>query len=114
MAEDRFKLLFDATVDYAIFHLSLDGTVETWNEGAQRIFLYEPEEMVGRSGTVLFTPEDNLQGVPEHEARFAIETGRAEDSRWHIRKDGSRFWANGVMVGLRDESGEVVGLAGGR
>ena len=56
-------------------------------------------------------PEDNLQGVPEHELRFAIQSGRAEDSRWHIRKDGSRFWANGVMVGLRDEAGTVTGVA---
>jgi two-component system, cell cycle sensor histidine kinase and response regulator CckA len=111
MANDHFQLLFESTVDYAIFTLSLDGIVETWNPGARRIFLYEPPEIVGHTGTVLFTPEDNLQGVPEHEIRFAIETGRAEDSRWHLRKDGSRFWANGVMVGLRDESGTVVGLA---
>jgi PAS domain S-box-containing protein len=52
-----------------------------------------------------------LQGIPEREARFATDTGRAEDSRWHLRKDGSRFWANGVMVGLRDDAGQVVGLA---
>jgi len=111
MAHDRYQQLFESTVDYAVFHLSLDGTVETWNPGAHRIFQYEPGEIVGRSGTVLFTPEDNLQGVPEHELRFAIQSGRAEDSRWHIRKDGSRFWANGVMVGLRDEAGTVTGVA---
>jgi two-component system, cell cycle sensor histidine kinase and response regulator CckA len=111
MAHDRYQQLFESTVDYAVFHLSLDGTVETWNPGARRIFLYEPGEIIGRSGTVLFTPEDNLEGVPEHELRFAIETGRAEDSRWHIRKDGSRFWANGVIVGLRDEAGAVTGVA---
>jgi two-component system, cell cycle sensor histidine kinase and response regulator CckA len=111
MADDRYRRLFESTVDYAVFHLTLDGTVETWNPGAQRIFLYEPGEIIGRSGTLLFTPEDNLQGVPEHELRFAIQSGRAEDSRWHIRKDGSRFWANGVMVGLRDESGTVTGVA---
>jgi two-component system cell cycle sensor histidine kinase/response regulator CckA len=111
MTHDRYQQLFESTVDYAAFHLSLDGTVETWNPGAQRIFLYEPGEIIGRTGTLLFTPEDNLQGVPEHELRFAIESGRAEDSRWHIRKDGSRFWANGVMVGLRDEAGAVTGVA---
>jgi PAS domain S-box-containing protein len=98
-------------VDYAVFHLSLDGVVETWNPGAQRIFLYEPSEIVGCPATVLFTPEDNLQGVPEQEIRFAIQAGRSQDSRWHLRKDGTRFWANGVMVGLRDHSGNVLGLA---
>src|SRR5919112_2488704 len=111
MVDDRYQLLFESTVDYAVFHLSLDGTVETWNPGAARIFLYEPSEILGRSGTLLFTPEDNLQGVPQQEIRPAVETGRAEDSRWHLRKDGTRFWANGVMVGLRDPAGEVLGLA---
>jgi two-component system, cell cycle sensor histidine kinase and response regulator CckA len=111
MDVERYRLLFEATVDYAVFHLSLDGLIETWNVGAERIFGYEPADIVGRSASVLFTPEDNLQGAPEHEQRFAIETGRAEDSRWHVRKDGSRFWANGVMIGLRDDSGTIIGLA---
>jgi PAS domain S-box-containing protein len=111
MNQDRYRLLFEATVDYAVIHLGLDGNIETWNPGAERIFRYEPQEVIGRHGSMLFTPEDNLQGVPEREAKFALESGRAEDSRWHLRKDGSRFWANGVMVGLRDDSGAVVGLA---
>jgi two-component system cell cycle sensor histidine kinase/response regulator CckA len=108
---DLYRLLFETTVDYAVFHLSLDGTIQTWNPGAARIFGYEEAEIVGRHGSVLFTPEDNLNGAPEQEARFSIESGRAEDSRWHLRKDGSRFWANGVMVGLRDPDGRVIGLA---
>jgi two-component system cell cycle sensor histidine kinase/response regulator CckA len=108
---DRYRLLFDSTVDYAVFHLGLDGTITTWNIGAERIFGFEALEIIGRHGSVLFTPEDNLQGIPEREARFAAESGRAEDSRWQLRKDGSRFWANGVMVGLRDEAGKLVSLA---
>jgi two-component system cell cycle sensor histidine kinase/response regulator CckA len=107
---ERYRLLFEETVDYAVFHVSPDGVIETWNPGAIRIFGYEVSEAIGRPGAMLFTPEDNLQGVPEQEIRFAIETGRAEDSRWHLRKDGTRFWANGVMIGLRDDSGAVVGL----
>ncbi|MEA2714528.1 MAG: hypothetical protein QOK27_2489 [Gemmatimonadales bacterium] len=111
MDADRYRLLFEATVDYAVFHVSPVGMVETWNIGAERIFGYEAPEIVGRHTSVLFTPEDNLQGVPERELKFAIETGRAQDSRWHLRKDGSRFWANGVMVGLRDDAGRLVGMA---
>jgi two-component system, cell cycle sensor histidine kinase and response regulator CckA len=108
---DQYRRLIETTVDYAVFHVGLSGKIETWNAGAERIFLYAPDEIIGRPGSVLFTPEDNLQGAAEHEMRFAVESGRAEDSRWHLRKDGSRFWANGVMVGLRDDSGRVVGLA---
>jgi two-component system cell cycle sensor histidine kinase/response regulator CckA len=111
MIADFYRILVESSVDYAIFHLSLDGTIETWNPGAVRIFGYEPQEIIGRHGTLLFTPEDNLAGAPEEEARYASNTGRAEDSRWHVRKDGSRFWANGVMLGLRDDSGTLVGLA---
>jgi two-component system cell cycle sensor histidine kinase/response regulator CckA len=85
--------------------------LETWNLGAERIFGYEGPEIIGRHASVLFTPEDNFQGVPERELKFAIETGRAQDSRWHIRKDGSRFWANGVMLALRDDAGSLVGMA---
>jgi two-component system, cell cycle sensor histidine kinase and response regulator CckA len=111
MTLDLYRLLFETTVDYAVFHLSLEGIIQTWNPGATRIFGYEAAEILGRPGTVLFTPEDNLQGAPEHEVRYAVETGRAEDSRWHLRKDGSRFWANGVMAGLREPGGPLVGLA---
>ena len=111
MDVDRYRQLFEATVDYAVFHLNFSGIVETWNIGAERIFGYEGSEIVGQHASVLFTPEDIFGGVPERELKFAIETGRAEDSRWHIRKDGSRFWANGVMVGLRDETGALTGMA---
>jgi two-component system cell cycle sensor histidine kinase/response regulator CckA len=110
MDSDRYQLLFESTVDYAVFHVSPSGVVETWNAGAERIFGYAPAEIIGRSASILFTPEDNLQGVPERELKFAMESGRAQDSRWHLRKDGSRFWANGVMVGFRDESGNLAGL----
>ena len=111
MDSDRYRLLFEATVDYAVLHVSPAGMVETWNVGAERIFGYEAPEIIGRHASVLFTPEDNFQGVPERELKFAMETGRAQDSRWHVRKDGSRFWANGVMVGLRDDAGSLVGMA---
>jgi two-component system cell cycle sensor histidine kinase/response regulator CckA len=108
---ELYRLLIESSVDYAIFHLSLDGTIQSWNLGAVRIFGYEGAEIIGRHGSILFTPEDNLAGAPEEEARNASKSGRAEDSRWHLRRDGSRFWANGVMLGLRDESGTLVGLA---
>jgi PAS domain S-box-containing protein len=109
--EDRYRLLVEASVDYAIFHLGLTGLIETWNPGAERIFGYAPAEIIGEHGSVLFVPEDVFRGEPEREFRFASETGRAEDSRWLQRKDGTRFWANGVMVGLRDQGGSLLGLA---
>jgi two-component system cell cycle sensor histidine kinase/response regulator CckA len=111
MDDERYRLIVEASVDYAIFHIGLDGIIESWNPGAERIFGFSADEIVGRHGSILFVPEDVFRGEPEREAKFAAETGRAQDSRWHLRKDGSRFWANGVMVGLRDRAGALLGVA---
>jgi two-component system cell cycle sensor histidine kinase/response regulator CckA len=111
MDDERYRLIVEASVDYAIFHVSLQGLIESWNPGAERIFGFTSDEIIGQHGSVLFVPEDVFRGEPEREVKFASETGRAQDSRWHLRKDGSRFWANGVMLGLRDKSGTVRGLA---
>jgi PAS domain S-box-containing protein len=111
MTEDLYRLLVEASVDYAIFHVGLDGLIESWNPGAQRIFGYASEEILGRHGSILFVPEDVYRGEPDREMKFAVETGRASDTRWHLRKDGSRFWANGVMMALRDQAGATLTLA---
>jgi two-component system, cell cycle sensor histidine kinase and response regulator CckA len=110
MDPNHYRLLFEATVDYAVLHVSLSGVIQTWNRGAERLFGYESDEVIGRPWSVLFTPEDNLQGIPDRERNLAIESGRAEDTRWQRRKDGSRFWANGVTVSLQEEN-RLVGLA---
>ena len=111
MEEDRYRLLVEASVDYAIFHIALDGVIQTWNPGAERTFGYTPSEIIGQHGSILFVPEDVFRGEPERELKLATETGRAIDTRWHLRKDGTRFWAHGVMVGLRDPEGTLHGLA---
>ena len=111
MEDERYRLLFEASTDYAIFLVSLDNVIESWNPGAERIFRYPAEEIIGRHASILFVPEDVFRGEPEREVKYAAETGRAQDTRWHLRKDGSRFWANGVMVGLRDKAGDLKGLA---
>lgn len=111
MEDERYRLIVDASTDYAIFHVGLDGIIQTWNPGAEHIFGFAAEEIVGRHGSILFVPEDVFRGEAEREMKLAAETGRAQDTRWHLRKDGTRFWANGVMVGLRDRSGTLLGLA---
>ena len=77
MEDERYRLLFEASIDYAIFLVSLDNIIESWNPGAERIFRYTADEIVGRHGSILFVPEDVFRGEPEREAKYAAETGRA-------------------------------------
>jgi PAS domain S-box-containing protein len=106
-SEERQRLLIESATDFAIFTLSPDGKVDTWNTGAEKVFGYKESEILGKPGAILFTPEDQANGIPEKEMRTAAKKGRAEDERYHLRKDGSRFYASGVMTSLFD-----VGLQG--
>ncbi|MEO7539898.1 MAG: PAS domain-containing sensor histidine kinase, partial [Pyrinomonadaceae bacterium] len=96
--EDRLGLLMDSLTDHAILSLDPDGLIDSWNKGAELIFGYTHREIMGRSGDILFTPEDIARGIPSKEMRTARRTGRALDQRWHLRKDGTRFFADGVMM----------------
>ena len=107
---DDFRRLVDGAVDFAIFSLSASGTIVMWNVGAERLFGYRAEEAIGQEPDFLFTPEDRAIGEPEREVRIAGTEGRAIDDRWHVRSDGSRFWANGIMTALRDDAGSVDGF----
>ena len=107
--EERLRLLIDSAVDYAIFTMTFDGTIDSWNVGAGRMFGYDTEEVIGKNFALLFTPEDRAAGVPEREAGQAATVGRAEDERWHVRKDGSRLYCSGVTTRLGGDA--PVGLA---
>jgi PAS domain S-box-containing protein len=109
-AEEMFRLLVESVKDYAIFATDSAGVVVIWNTGAERIFGYADTEIIGENANILFTPEDRERGAPEHEMATAIAEGRAEDERWHMRKDGSRFWASGIATPLRDKAGSLTGF----
>jgi PAS domain S-box-containing protein len=104
---DLLRLIFESATDFAVFVEDGSGCVIRWNVGAERLTGYSEEEMVGRDGDVIFTPEDRAAGAPEHERSQALLTGRAEDERWHQRKDGTRFWASGLMTPLPSGKGFV-------
>lgn len=110
-SEERFGRLVEAAKDYAIFMTDADGRVSTWNEGAARLFGYEEGEIAGRDGSVLFVPEDREGGAHERELGKARTEGRAEDERWHLRKDGTRFWASGFVRPILDEEGDLLGFS---
>jgi PAS domain S-box-containing protein len=98
----------ESTKDYAIITYDLAGRITRWNAGAEQIFGWTEKEAVGQTTHFIFTAEDIRKKVPENELANALKKGRAEDERWHLRKDGSRFYASGVMQLLRD--GAVEGF----
>ncbi len=110
LTEERFRLMVQTVQDYAVFLMDPEGNVASWNEGAQRILGYTTEEIMGKSGALLFTEEDRRNGLPEQELRTAAETGKATDENWLVSKRGLRFWASGATTALRDESGNLRGF----
>lgn len=107
-SNEQLQLIIESTKDYAIITFDLKGFITGWNSGAERIFGYSEKEVLGRYAAFLFTPEDQSQGIPEQEMRIALKEGRAEDERWHIDKNGSRFFMSGVLHPLKD--GRVKGF----
>jgi PAS domain S-box-containing protein len=107
----RLQLLMDAIVDYAIFMLDTDGNIVSWNSGAARLKGYTSDEIIGRSFSIFYTPEDRADRLPQRALATAHETGRCSMEGWRVRKDGSRFWALVVIDAIRDESGELIGFA---
>ncbi|MGO6980661.1 PAS domain S-box protein [Rhizobium leguminosarum] len=109
--EGRFRLLVDAITDYAIYMLSPEGIVTSWNTGAQRFKGYKPSEILGEHFSRFYLPEDRAAGVPARALATAEEHGRFEGEGWRQRKDGSRFWAHVVIDPIRRPSGELIGYA---
>ncbi len=109
--EERFRLFVDAVQDYAIYMLDPDGTVVSWNMGAQRIKGYSAGEILGKHFSIFYTPEDIAAGVPESQLQHARERGRTDDEGWRVRKDGSRFWADAVITAIWEDGGRLRGYA---
>jgi PAS domain S-box-containing protein len=109
-AEENLRRMVESLKDVAIFTVDTQGRVASWNTGAERLFGYAEYEIVGRGIAVIFTPEDRDAGVPERELATAAARGTASDERWHLRKDGSRFFASGVMSPIYNAEDRLCGF----
>ncbi len=110
-SEQRFRLLVEGVRDYAIFMLSPQGIIESWNNGAQLIKGYSAQEAIGRHFSMFYTPEDIAAGLDEAELKTALSEGRAEVEGWRLRRDGSVFWANVVISPVYDAARQLRGFA---
>ncbi|HYO78853.1 MAG TPA: PAS domain S-box protein, partial [Thermoanaerobaculia bacterium] len=108
---EEFARLIDAVQDYAIFFLTREGEIGSWNRGATRIMGYEEAEVLGRHFSLFYTPVDLEAEKPRYELETAEREGRVEDEGWRIRKDGTRFWADTIITPLHNEDGTLRGFA---
>lgn len=111
---DRLRQLHQQMIreilDYAIILLDNDGTILTWNKGAQSIKGYNEEEIVGQNFRIFYMPRDREEGLPEKLIDLAIREGRARHIGRRVRKDGSIFWGSILITALHDEDGKVIGF----
>jgi PAS domain S-box-containing protein len=109
--EELLGRMIDAVTDYAIYMLDTDGTVMTWNSGAERNKGYKSSEIIGRNYSCFFPREAIRAGDPQKELADAKATGRVRTEGWRVRKDGAKFWAVITLTAVRDKSGELIGFA---
>jgi len=111
LSDEQYRLIVQSIKDYAVFMLSPEGIISSWNEGARLIKGYTAPEVLGRSFEIFYPAAAVADGFPKRELKEAARVGRFEDEGWRIRKDGSRFWANVVITAIRDHEGKLVGFA---
>ena len=107
-SREHLQRVMESVRDHAIIILDTEGVITGWNPGAAAMFGYQAEEAVGQHSAMIFTPEDQMAGAPEKEMETARTSGHANDERWHLRKNGQRFWVSGVMSPLSD-NGSLLG-----
>lgn len=109
--QEQFRLLIEGLQDYAIFMLDQHGNIVSWNSGAERIFGYAPQEIIGQPVSTLYFPEDQRSGKARQMLNLAALEGRYEAELWKRRKDGSGIWGDVLITALRDEAGQVRGYS---
>src|SRR5688500_3305640 len=102
--EEGRRLILESAKDYAIVSLDLARRVTSWNPGAEALMQFAPDQILGKSGDILFVPEDREREDPVREVVKAATEGRAENERWHVRRDGTRFFGSGLMQPLHDRT----------
>ncbi len=104
-SEERHRLIVESAQGYAIVTLNTEGQITGWNVGAERMMGYTEIEVIGQPAAIFFTPEDVAAGADKAEMKRAASEGRAEDERWHCKRDGSSFWGSGLIMPLAGTPG---------
>ncbi len=111
ISEARYHLLVEEIQDYAVLYLSLKGTIENWNKGAEKIKGYQAEDIVGKNFSIFYTQQEQADGLPERLLKTAIQTGRAFHEGWRVRKDGSLFWGSVIITTVQNKNNDIIGFS---
>ena len=109
--EGLYHKMVQEVQDYAILLIDIDGTIENWNLGAEKIKGYTADEIIGSNFRVFYTAEAQKNLEPEKLLQQASDTGRVSDEGWRVKKDGTLFWASVVITALHDENNGVIGFS---
>jgi PAS domain S-box-containing protein len=109
--DTHFHQMIEEVKDYAILSLNTTGDIISWNKGAERIKGYKAEEIIGKNFKIFYSEEDQKNGLPQSLLKKAFKEGRAEDSRWRMRKDGTKFWGNVILTPIHDDHGQIIGFS---
>lgn len=110
-SEERYHMMVEEIEEYAILYLNHNGIIENWNQGVERIKGYAADEIIGKSFSIFYTPEDKANNLPRKLLEQAEITGKAVQEGWRIRKDGSLFWASVVITAVHNQDNEVIGFS---
>lgn len=110
VGDEFFRLVLESLEEYAVFTTDTDGTISSWNSGAQRLLGYAEQEIIGKPFALIFTAEDIENHAPQGEFAQALQTGRGKDERYHVKKDGTLFWASGLLFPLFDSEKNLRGF----
>jgi PAS domain S-box-containing protein len=108
--EERFRLIVESALDYAIFVADAEDRIVDWFPGAEAVFGWTAEEAAGQPASILFTPEDRANHVDKDEVETARREGSAPNRRWHLRKDGVLVFIDGSVTALRGRDGSPRGF----
>jgi two-component system CheB/CheR fusion protein len=109
LSAEFYSRVIDSLPDYSIFTVDQELKINSWSSGSTHLFQYEVEEIMGEDFDIIFTEDDKKKGIPKTEITTALKDGEAADNRWHIRKDGSKFYAYGQVYPITGEDGEMKG-----
>jgi PAS domain S-box-containing protein len=110
-AVDFITNILESSTEYSVIAKDLTGKILLWNEGARRLYGYEPGEVIGKANSsILHTPQDVEAGVPAQIMRAALEHGKWEGTLTRRRKGGDQFTARVVITPRRDASGKPIGF----